>query len=153
MNALDVLVVDDVAQNLNLLDRFLSQIGHRVVTANCGLQAVEMFRTHQPDLVLMDVMLPDISGLEATRRIRALAGERWVPILYVSALGEREHVMQGLAAGGDDYLIKPVDLVLLDGKIRAMQRIARMQASLAATTRELERYATLPNRNRPPRRL
>lgn len=140
MKGLDVLVVDDVEHNLELLDRFLSQAGHRVITASSGLQAVEMFRMHRPELVLMDVMLPDISGLEATRRIRALAGERWVPILYVSALGEREHVVESLAAGGDDYLTKPVDLAVLDGKIRAMQRIADMQSRLAATTRELERY-------------
>lgn len=100
MKALDILVVDDVLSNLDVLDQFLSQMGHRVITANSGLQAVEMFRTHRPELVLMDVMLPDISGLEATRRIRALAGERWVPILYVSALHEREQVVQGLAAGG-----------------------------------------------------
>jgi CheY-like chemotaxis protein len=140
MSALDILVVDDVAQNLDLLEQFLSLKGHRVVTANSGLQAVERFRTHQPDLVLMDVMLPDISGLEATGRIRELAGERWVPILYVSALTEREQIVQGLAAGGDDYLTKPVDLALLDAKIRAMQRIADMQSRLADTARQLERY-------------
>lgn len=140
MKALDILVVDDVLPNLDVLDQFLSQMGHRVISANSGLQAVEMFRTHRPELVLMDVMLPDISGLEATRRIRALAGERWVPILYVSALQEREQVVQGLAARGDDYLTKPVDLALLDAKIRPMQRIADMQSRLVAITRELERY-------------
>ncbi|MGQ9686027.1 MAG: PP2C family protein-serine/threonine phosphatase [Thiobacillaceae bacterium] len=140
MKALDILVVDDVLPNLDLLDQFLSQAGHRVIAANSGLQAVEMFRTHQPELVLMDVMLPDISGLEATRRIRALAAERWVPILYVSALHEREQVVQGLAAGGDDYLTKPVDLALLDAKIRAMQRIADMQSRLTDALHELKRY-------------
>lgn len=140
MRPLNILVVDDVAPNVDLLQQFLSHKGHRVITASSGLQAVELFRQHRPDLVLMDVMLPDISGLEATRRIRSLAGEQWVPILYVSALGEREHVLQGLAAGGDDYLAKPIDLDLLDSKIRAMQRIAEMQARLAATARELERY-------------
>lgn len=123
-----------------MLDQFLTQLGHTVVTATSGLQALEAFQTHQPDSVLMDVLLPDINGLEATRRIRALAGERWVPILYVSALTQREDILRGLDAAGDDYLTKPVDLTLLATKIRAMQRIAEIQARLAANARELARY-------------
>lgn len=137
---LKILVVDDVAANLDVMDQFLSQLGHAVVKAATGAEALQAFQTHQPDLVLMDVMLPDINGLEATRRIRALAGERWVPILYVSALTQREDILRGLDAGGDDYLTKPVDLTLLEAKIRAMQRIAEMQARLAANARELARY-------------
>lgn len=137
---LKVLVVDDLVPNLDLLDQFLTQLGYTVVRATSGAQALEAFTAHKPDLVLMDVMLPDIDGLEATRRIRTLPGERWVPILYVSALTQREDILRGLDAGGDDYLTKPVDLMLLKAKIRAMQRIAEMQARLAANARELAHY-------------
>ncbi|MFN3594307.1 MAG: PP2C family protein-serine/threonine phosphatase [Thiobacillaceae bacterium] len=137
---LKVLVVDDVAANLHVMDQFLTQLGHTVVMAATGAEALQAFQTHQPDLVLMDVMLPDIDGLEATRRIRAMAGERWVPILYVSALTQREDILRGLDAGGDDYITKPVDLTLLEAKIRAMQRIAEIQARLAENARELARY-------------
>ena len=140
MNPLNVLVVDDVPHNLSLLEQFLEQSGYRVCTAATGQQAVDAFRSEHPDIVLMDVMLPDISGIEATRRIRDLAGDHWVPILFISALGQSEDMVRGLEAGGDDYLTKPVDLALLGTKIKAMQRIAAMQAQLAETAKVLETY-------------
>ena len=140
MNSLNVLVVDDVLHNLSLLAQFLNQSGYKVCTAASGQQAVDVFRSERPDIILMDVMLPDISGIEATRRIRDLAGDRWVPILFISALGQSEDMVRGLEAGGDDYLTKPVDLVLLGTKLKAMQRIAAMQAQLAETAKVLETY-------------
>lgn len=146
MSALNVLVVDDVPQNLGLLEQFLIQNGHRVTAAMTGMQAIDLFQEQRPDVVLMDVMLPDISGIEATRRIRELAGDHWVPILYISALGHSEDMVRGLEAGGDDYLTKPVDLALLDTKIRAMQRIADMQRRLEITARELEQYRSVAER-------
>jgi len=140
VSPLTVLVVDDVLHNLSLLEQFLNQSGYQVCTAASGHQAVAVFRSQHPDIVLMDVMLPDISGIEATRRIRDLAGDRWVPILFISALGQSEDMVRGLEAGGDDYLTKPVDLALLGTKIKAMQRIAAMQAQLAETAKVLETY-------------
>jgi two-component system, HptB-dependent secretion and biofilm response regulator len=140
VNPLNVLVVDDVLHNLSLLEQFLNQSGYKACTAATGQQAVDVFQAEQPDIVLMDVMLPDISGIEATRRIRELAGDRWVPILFISALGQSEDMVRGLEAGGDDYLTKPVDLALLGTKIKAMQRIADMQAQLAETAKVLALY-------------
>lgn len=140
MNPLKVLVVDDVPRNLAVLRQFLDQSGYEVSTAATGRQAVDVFQKAHFDIVLMDVMLPDISGIEATRRIRVLAGDRWVPILFISALGQSEDMVRGLEAGGDDYLTKPVDLTLLGTKIKAMQRIADMQARLAETAKALEKY-------------
>lgn len=140
MSALNLLVVDDHPQNLSLLRQFLEQAGHRVVTARSGEEAIERFQEACPDTILMDVMLPGMGGIEATRRIRRLAGDRWVPIIFVSALGQNHDMVRGLEAGGDDYLPKPIDLTLLAAKILAMQRIAAMQARLAAATEELTRY-------------
>jgi CheY-like chemotaxis protein len=137
---LNVLVVDDVPRNLSLLQQFLEQSGYKVCTATTGQQAVDVFQAEHPDIVLMDVMLPDISGIEATRRIRELAGDHWVPILFISALGQSEDMVRGLEAGGDDYLTKPVDLALLGTKIKAMQRIADMQSQLAETAKVLAIY-------------
>jgi CheY-like chemotaxis protein len=135
-----VLVVDDVPRNLALLAQFLDQSGYQVYTATTGLEAVDVFQAEHPDIVLMDVMLPDISGIDATRRIRDLNGDRWVPILFISALGQSEDMVRGLEAGGDDYMTKPVDLILLGTKIKAMQRIAAMQTQLLETARILEIY-------------
>ena len=83
---LKVLVVDDTETNRMILTVFLRRLGHNVVLAEDGAQAVAAFEREAPDLVLMDVMMPVMDGYEATRRIKALAGEHWVPVLFVSAL-------------------------------------------------------------------
>lgn len=140
MSGLRVLVVDDLPQNVELLRQWLEQTGNTAITAMSGEEALAAFERERPDLVLMDVMLPGMSGIETTARIRAVDPDDWVPIIYLSALSHREDVMRGLDAGGDDYLTKPVDLALLATKMRAMRRIAQVQARLAATSAELERH-------------
>ena len=127
---LKVLVVDDTETNRMILTVFLRRLGHNVVLAEDGAQAVAAFEREAPDLVLMDVMMPVMDGYEATRRIKALAGEHWVPVLFVSALDNEESLVAGLDAGGDDYLPKPVNYVVLDAKLRATTRTLLMQRSL-----------------------
>lgn len=135
---LKILLVDDNAQNRQLLNMFLKRREHTVVEAVSGEAAIELFQSEQPELVLMDVMMPGIDGIEATRRIRELSQERWVPIIFVSALSQHNHVVEGLEAGGDDYIGKPVDLALLDAKIRAMQRISMLQSRLRSALEQLQ---------------
>lgn len=137
---LQVLACDDVPDNLEILRQLLESLGHVMLPATTGEQAVELFRIRQPDLVLMDVMLPGIDGCQAVQQIRALAGERWVPIIFLSALDKPRDMIRGLDAGGDDYMVKPIDLRLLMAKLGAMQRIVAMQARLKATTLELQAY-------------
>ncbi len=137
---LKILLVDDGEANLALLSHFVAQMGHTPVTARNGLEAVEAFKASAPDMVLMDVMMPEMDGYEATARIRELNAGRWVPIVFLSALAQDSSLVRGLEAGGDDYLTKPVNLVVLEAKIRAMQRIAALQAQLAEKARELARY-------------
>ena len=136
---LTILVADDVELNLDMIDRFLSSEDYRVIRAESGKKALELFESEQPDMVLMDVMMPEMDGYEATEQIRARFPDRWVPIIFLSALSENVDQIRGLEAGGDDYLIKPINLVLLEAKILAMRRIAEMQNKLAQTTRELQR--------------
>ena len=83
---LKVLTVDDNRTNLQILQVFLKKLGHEAITAEDGAQAVAKYAEHQPDLILMDIMMPVMDGLEATRRIRAMPSERWVPIIFLSAL-------------------------------------------------------------------
>ena len=135
-----VLVVDDVQENLTLVRKTLEQQGYRVVMAETGEAALKLFAQEAPDVVLMDVMLPGIDGYETTRRLRQLNGHRWVPIIFVSALGQSVDMVRGLEAGGDDYIGKPIDLALLLAKMRAMQRIAAMQRRLIEAGAELEAY-------------
>lgn len=128
--SLRILAVDDTPTNLELLNTVLGYAGHEVITANTGEEALEKFKAQQPDLVLMDVMMPGIGGIEATRRMRETTSTRWVPIIFISALSHREDIVAGLDAGGDDYLSKPIDVVLLLTKIKGMRRIASLQESL-----------------------
>lgn len=135
-----VLVVDDTEENLILISRFVGKLGHEAILARNGKEAVEQFKNTSPDLVLMDIMMPIMDGYEATRQIRRFTGDRWVPIIFLSALAQDTDHAKGLDIGGDDYLTKPINLMILAAKIRAMQRIADMQRKLALYTDELELY-------------
>jgi len=135
---LKVLVVDDTATNRQLLQVFLRKLGCNVLTAENGALAVEAFQRESPDLILMDVMMPVMDGYEATRRIKALAGTQWVPIVFLSALDKDENLVAGLEAGGDDYLAKPVNFVVLNAKLRSLARTLVLQRSLDETRRHSE---------------
>ena len=128
--SLKVLVVDDTETNRMILQVFLRKLGLQVVLANDGAQGVAAYEREAPDIVLMDVMMPVMDGYEATRRIKALAGERWVPVLFVSALDNDASLVAGLDAGGDDYLPKPVNFVVLNAKLRSLTRALVIQRNL-----------------------
>jgi serine phosphatase RsbU (regulator of sigma subunit) len=91
-------------------------------------------------MILMDVMMPVMDGYQATAEIRKLAGNKWVPVIFLSAKAQDSDLIRGLAVGGDDYLTKPVNLTILQAKIKAMQRIAEMQRMIAENAEQLERY-------------
>ena len=138
LQKLRVLTVDDNRTNLQILQVFLKKLGHEALTAEDGAQAVAQFVKHDPDLILMDIMMPVMDGLEATRQIRAIPCERWVPIIFLSALDRDENLVGGLEAGGDDYLSKPLNFVVLEAKMRSMQRTLRMQQQVSDSLRRLK---------------
>lgn len=135
-----VLVVDDTATNRQILSVFLKKLGHTVGLAEDGAQAVAMFAAEPYDLVIMDVMMPVMDGYEATRRIKAMCGDRWVPVIFLSALDKDENLVSGLDAGGDDYLHKPVNFVVLDAKLRSFARALALRRELEETRRSLQVY-------------
>lgn len=130
MPSYHVLVVDDTATNRQILAVFLKKMGHRVDLAENGAQAVDMFSAHPYDLVVMDVMMPVMDGYEATRRIKAMSVDRWVPVIFLSALDKDENLVTGLDAGGDDYLAKPVNFVVLEAKLRSYSRALALRREL-----------------------
>ena len=138
--SLKILVTDDTEANLALISAFVEMLGHTAIQARNGQEAVDLFRTEEPDMVLMDVMMPVMDGYQATAEIRQLAGNKWVPVLFLSAKVQEQDQIQGLAVGGDDYLTKPVNLTILQAKIKAMQRIAEMQHVIAENARRLTLY-------------
>jgi diguanylate cyclase (GGDEF)-like protein len=134
-----ILIVEDSRANLLVLTQYVERHGASVIPAENGLSAVDHFCSERPDLVLLDVILPDIDGFEVARRIRAQENPGdWTPIIFLSALGKDEDIEKGISAGGDDYLHKPVSEVVLDAKIRAMQRLIQMRTSLVVLTQQLD---------------
>ncbi|WP_447747445.1 ATP-binding SpoIIE family protein phosphatase [Pseudomonas nicosulfuronedens] len=124
---LTVLIADDNAADRLLLSTIVSRQGHRVLTAANGLEALALFAQERPQLVLMDALMPVMDGFEAARRIRRQAGEELVPIIFLTSLSEPEALVQSLEAGGDDFLSKPYNRVILEAKIRAMGRLHHLQ--------------------------
>jgi PAS domain S-box-containing protein len=135
---LKVLTVDDNRTNLQILQVFLKKLGHEAIPADNGEVAVAQYLEHTPDLILMDIMMPVMDGLEATRKIRALPSERWVPIIFLSALDRDENLVGGLEAGGDDYLSKPINFVVLEAKMRSMQRMLMLQHHVSDSLHRLQ---------------
>jgi len=127
-----ILVADDSHVNQMLIKAYAEEAGHHVVTVSDGQQAVEAFKVERPDLVIMDIIMPVMNGLEATKQIRKLPESEndWVPIIFLSSLAEPEDIAKGIDAGGDDYLTKPIDATILNAKLRAMQRISNMKKTL-----------------------
>ncbi|NHW98857.1 ATP-binding SpoIIE family protein phosphatase [Pseudomonas koreensis] len=127
---LTILIAEDSAADRLLLSTIVRRQGHEVLTAANGAEALEMFRRQSPHLVLMDAMMPVMDGFEAARQIKALAGETLVPIIFLTSLTESEALARCLEAGGDDFLAKPYNQVILAAKIKAMDRLRRLQATV-----------------------
>lgn len=136
---MQVLIADDSRANRTLIAQYVTEAGHEVSLAEDGLEAVRLFKDRMPDLVIMDVIMPRLDGLGATRRIRRLCRLRdlWIPIILLTARNEDEDLAVGIEAGADDYLIKPVSPVVLQAKLKAMQRIATMRTQLERANAEL----------------
>lgn len=128
-----VLVVDDTLVNRMILQKYLSQNGADVVLAEDGQKAVEQYTATKPDIILMDVMMPVMDGYEATRHIKKLAGDYWVPVVFLSALDQESNLVEGLAAGGDDFLHKPVNFTVFEAKLRSILRTLKTLQSLTET--------------------
>jgi two-component system response regulator MtrA len=114
-----ILVVDDDDALREMVGLVLNAAGYHTVFAADGLSAVEVFKSEEPDLVLLDIMLPGQSGIEVCRQIRSLSG---TPIVMLTAKGETEDVVHGLEAGADDYVVKPHNGAELLARIKARLR-------------------------------
>lgn len=133
------LVIEDSRSTLQLLCEHIKRMGITPLPATTGAKGLELFRSEHPDLILLDIVMPDIDGFEVAQQIRQHepAGD-WTPIIFLSSLNKDKDIEKGIAAGGDDYLLKPISEVVLAAKIRAMQRIIQMRQSLLVMTRKLD---------------
>jgi two-component system, cell cycle response regulator DivK len=115
-----VLVVEDDADNREIVARFLARAGHQVIEATTGLDGVRLAGEQKPDLILMDLNLPELDGWEATKRIRANPACEKVPVIALTAHSKSDDVKRALDAGCDDYETKPVVYLRLMRKIQVM---------------------------------
>ncbi len=132
-----ILVADDSKTNLAILINSLTKLGHEVIAANNGLEAIQYFKKQRPDLVILDVVMEEMDGFECAKHIREFNTDDWIPIIFLSGAVDDENISKGINAGGDDYLTKPFSEVTLAAKIKAMQRISDMRKKLCATTQKL----------------
>ncbi len=135
---MNILLVDDTRTEQNIMTVRLNEMGHDVMCCSNGQEAVELYCEYDFDLVLMDVIMPVMDGYEAARQIRK-EDDDWVPIIFLSGRTEPNDVAAGIEAGGDDYLTKPVDEIILAAKMAAMQRIAAMRHRLITVSNDLEK--------------
>ncbi|WP_045858352.1 response regulator [Teredinibacter purpureus] len=132
-----ILLVEDSPTLRHATCTYIRKAGHDPVVAKCGEEALQIVDKNPIDLIIMDVEMPGLDGFETTRLIREWLGSHWVPIIFVTAHNQEESLREGIEAGGDDYLIKPVSSVILSAKIRAMERIVDMRNKLNQANEEL----------------
>lgn len=136
-SSMRILLVDDVQLDRMQLAIRLKQLGHIVEAVGSGKEALNVYSGFDPELVLLDISMPEMDGFEVANEIRERFPE-WVPIIFLSGHEEPEMIAKAIDAGGDDYLIKPVNKVVLNSKLIAMQRIAYMRRELKQSTAKLE---------------
>jgi diguanylate cyclase (GGDEF)-like protein len=132
-----ILIVDDHEDNVELLRARLEAWGYQTVSAVDGEEALEKVEQDPPDLILLDVMMPKIDGIEVARRVKGNEGLPFIPIIMQTALDATENKVEGLEAGADDYITKPIDFAELKARLNSMLRIKRLQEELEERERQL----------------
>lgn len=128
---LRVLVADDIATSRLAVVALVESLGHACQQASSGTQALRCIDEDRPDIVLLDLLMPDLDGFEVTRLIRARVTDKWLPVIVTSSLEGDEHFIHALSMGADDYLVRPVKPAILLVKLRQYHRVLALQANLA----------------------
>lgn len=133
-----ILVVDDDPFNLDLLEQELTEQGYTIQRANDGKEALQKVGDFQPDVVLLDYMMPKLNGIEVTKRLKHNERYRTLPIILLTAKGSQDDKVRGLEAGADDYIVKPFETFELLARIRSVLRIKELHDSLEDANRTLQ---------------
>ena len=128
---LRILIADDSDSDRLILKTLLRRLGHEVTDASNGKDAVGIFRESGADIVLLDALMPVMDGMEAARHIKDLAGERLVPLIFLTSLSDADALARCLEAGGDDFLTKPYNRIIIEAKINAFNRMRLMHRTLS----------------------
>lgn len=131
-----IMLVDDNPIDQMIMQSELENSFHEVITADSGEQAIDIFQEVNPDLIFMDEVMPGISGKETVKAIRKIQ-DSWIPIVFISANTTPEAILAGIEAGGDDYLLKPVNSLTIKAKIESLSRFVDMRRQLIRLNFEL----------------
>ena len=118
-----ILIVDDYPKNLQILGKMLKQEGYRTSVSQSGKGALTFAQKKQPDLILLDIMMPEMDGLEVCRRLKANFETRHIPVIFLTAKTETESVVSGFNAGGVDYVTKPFNAVELLARVKTQIKL------------------------------
>jgi adenylate cyclase len=134
-----ILAIDDTAENLRLVDALLTPQGYAVVTAASGPQALAMLDKERPDLLLVDIVMPEMNGYEVTKAVRANASWRHLPIIMITATGGAD-LVRSLEAGADDFVSKPFDKNELLARVKSLIRVKSYYDTVQRQREELSRF-------------
>ncbi len=132
-----VLLAEDSLTMMLTTSKIIKNSGHEVIPARDGKEALSLYFSENPDLVLLDVEMPELTGFEVAEKIRADDINKWIPIIFLTGFADDENLSKGIESGGDDYLVKPVSQIVLNAKLNAMHRISEMQNKLLDLSHEL----------------
>ena len=136
-----LLIVDDQPMNVDILQRRLTAHGYDILTAMDGEAALELARAHQPDLILLDIMMPKMDGIEVCKRLKGDASLPFMPIIIVTAMADSKDIVAGLEAGADEYLTKPLDQAALVARVKSMLRIKELHDTVQEQAGQLQSQA------------
>ena len=133
---LRILVVDDIDASRQDLCAMVQALGHEVQAVSGGGQAIDQVIQWAPDLLLLDLLMPDMDGFQVTQQLRSKVTDRWLPVIVTSSLKGDEHFIHALLGGADDYLTRPVNFALLEAKLRHYGRVLGLQSRLAVQSQK-----------------
>jgi len=133
-----ILVVDDNSQNLELLQAYLEDLRCKVITAVDGLEAMKAVTQHNPDLILLDIMMPRMSGFEVCRRLKQNPATADIPVVMITALNELGDIERAVAVGTDDFLSKPINKLELLTRVKSLLRVRHLKGELERTLAYLQ---------------
>lgn len=138
LSKLKVLVVEDSKVALKAISGYIENMGVHPLLAENGHDAIELYTRERPDIILLDIILPDTNGYEVAKEIRRLQGkDEWTAIIFLSVMSKDEDLARGIEVGGDDYIMKPAGSVVVQAKVRAMYRLVQMQRALVKLAGQL----------------
>jgi len=143
VNDVRILCVDDVADNIKLLAAELEDEGYQVLSASDGESALEVLRSESVDAVILDVMMPGISGFEVLDRVRSERSALDLPILMATALSDVENVISALSRGANDYVVKPLDMDIVLARLRTHLELARLSREKDALSRQRDEFVAI----------